>query len=131
MTDIVNAVLIHENAVLLVKRNPHRRAYADMWSFPGGHVEAGELTEEALVRELREEIGIIPTDHNLIGTISDPNCTPDQPTKYHMYAVRNCKAVCQLCTGTNTLGWFGYRLMKRSYCQTLPCRMSTNSFLQR
>ena len=46
-----------EGRVLLQQRAPGR-AMAGLWEFPGGKVEAGERPEAALVRELREELGI-------------------------------------------------------------------------
>lgn len=87
MVDIVNALLIRQGQVLLAKRSPRRKAYPGLWSFPGGHVEKGESLAEALVRELREEIGVIPIDYEFLGTIADPNTTTDDPVTYHMYAV--------------------------------------------
>ena len=51
------ALLDREGAVLLAKR-PVGRPLAGLWEFPGGKVEAGEQPEEALIRELREELGI-------------------------------------------------------------------------
>jgi 8-oxo-dGTP diphosphatase len=46
-----------EGRVLLQQRAPSR-AMAGLWEFPGGKVETGERPEAALVRELREELGI-------------------------------------------------------------------------
>ena len=51
------ALLDREGTVLLAKR-PAGRPLAGLWEFPGGKVEAGEQPEEALIRELREELGI-------------------------------------------------------------------------
>jgi 8-oxo-dGTP diphosphatase len=51
------ALLNEEGAVLIAKR-PLGRPLAGLWEFPGGKVEAGEEPEEALVRELEEELGI-------------------------------------------------------------------------
>ena len=51
------ALLDREGAVLLAQR-PAGRPLAGLWEFPGGKVEAGEQPEEALIRELREELGI-------------------------------------------------------------------------
>jgi 8-oxo-dGTP diphosphatase len=85
--DIVNALLIRQGLVLLAKRSPRRKAYPNLWSFPGGHVEKGESLAKALDRELREEIGVAPIDYKLLGTIADPNTAKDDPVTYHMYAV--------------------------------------------
>ncbi len=51
------ALLNEEGAVLIAKR-PLGRPLAGLWEFPGGKVEAGEEPEEALIRELEEELGI-------------------------------------------------------------------------
>ena len=51
------ALLDEEGAVLIAKR-PAGRPLAGLWEFPGGKVEAGEMPEDALIRELREELGI-------------------------------------------------------------------------
>lgn len=42
MRNIVNALLLREGKVLLARRSRHRKAYPDLWSFPGGHVEGDE-----------------------------------------------------------------------------------------
>jgi 8-oxo-dGTP diphosphatase len=51
------ALLNGEGEVLIAKR-PAGRPLAGLWEFPGGKVETGEEPEEALVRELHEELGI-------------------------------------------------------------------------
>ena len=51
------ALLDKKGAVLIAKR-PAGRPLAGLWEFPGGKVEAGEKPEDALIRELREELGI-------------------------------------------------------------------------
>jgi mutator protein MutT len=85
--NVVNGLLVREGTVLLARRNPHRTAYPDVWSFPGGHVEAGETLDEALLRELREEVGITPTQATSLGSIIDPNSGAADPVTYHLYAV--------------------------------------------
>jgi 8-oxo-dGTP diphosphatase len=57
MIVVAAALADGERRILLQQRAPDR-AMAGLWEFPGGKVEEGELPEPALVRELREELGI-------------------------------------------------------------------------
>ncbi|MYD36260.1 MAG: NUDIX hydrolase [Dehalococcoidia bacterium] len=68
----VASVLIKGDRVLLVKRQPHRRVYPDLWDLPGGHIEGNESPEEALRREAREELGIDVEEYHELGTVLDP-----------------------------------------------------------
>jgi len=54
----VGALLVSEGRILLLHRRADRTWFPNVWDFPGGHVEGGETETEALVRELREEVGI-------------------------------------------------------------------------
>jgi 8-oxo-dGTP diphosphatase len=55
--DVVAAV-IQDGEEFLVCRRRLGKAAAGKWEFPGGKVEAGETPAEALVREIREELGV-------------------------------------------------------------------------
>ena len=58
MHEVVTAALVREGRVLLVHRNPNRRAYPGVWDLPGGHIETGESELAALTREMHEELGV-------------------------------------------------------------------------
>lgn len=53
--DVVGAVVVRGGLVLAAQRGPGM-AMAGHWEFPGGKIEPGESPQEALVRELREEL---------------------------------------------------------------------------
>jgi mutator protein MutT len=55
---VVGGVILIEHRVLLGHRDPSRAYYPDCWDVPGGHIEPGESEQDALQRELREELGI-------------------------------------------------------------------------
>lgn len=54
---VVAAVIVQGDRVLVTRR-PNGSPLAGYWEFPGGKVEAGEHPRDALVRELREELGV-------------------------------------------------------------------------
>ncbi|MEU0001816.1 NUDIX hydrolase [Streptomyces microflavus] len=69
-------VLLTDDHVLLIERrwNP----YAGSWALPGGHVDAGEASLQAAVRELKEETGItvLAKDLRQVGAFDAPGRDP-------------------------------------------------------
>jgi len=61
VTHVSVAILKNESGEFLLASRPTGKPWAGWWEFPGGKIEVGELPEQALVRELYEEIGIVPT----------------------------------------------------------------------
>lgn len=52
------AALVDVDGRVLLAQRPQGKSMAGLWEFPGGKVEAGETPEFALIRELKEELGI-------------------------------------------------------------------------
>ncbi len=55
---VVAAALVDADNRVLIAQRPQGKSLAGLWEFPGGKVDAGERPEGALIRELREELGI-------------------------------------------------------------------------
>jgi 8-oxo-dGTP diphosphatase len=58
VTLVVACALIDADNRVLIAQRPVDKAMAGLWEFPGGKVNAGERPEDALIRELGEELGI-------------------------------------------------------------------------
>ena len=58
LVQVAVGVLVRGDDSFLLTSRPEGKAYAGFWEFPGGKLEAGETVEQALRRELQEEIGI-------------------------------------------------------------------------
>ena len=57
--EVVAAIIVRDGKILCVQRAEHEKEYVSLkWEFPGGKVEVGESREEALVREIREELSV-------------------------------------------------------------------------
>ena len=55
---VVACALVDADGRVLICQRPEGKPLAGLWEFPGGKVEQGETPEDALVRELKEELGI-------------------------------------------------------------------------
>jgi 8-oxo-dGTP diphosphatase len=58
VVDVAVGVLLRPDGDFLLTSRPPGKVYEGYWEFPGGKLEAGESVEQALRRELHEEIGI-------------------------------------------------------------------------
>lgn len=58
VVDVAVGVLLRPDGDFLLTSRPPGKVYEGYWEFPGGKLEAGETVEQALRRELHEEIGI-------------------------------------------------------------------------
>ncbi|MGC8533448.1 MAG: NUDIX domain-containing protein [Candidatus Parvarchaeum sp.] len=70
----VDGVIIKDNQILLIKRK--NDPYKEKWAIPGGFVEYGERTEDAVLREVKEETGLEAKIDKLVGVYSDPKRDP-------------------------------------------------------
>lgn len=84
--EVVAAILMFEESYLAVQRGPAKLDYiSHKWEFPGGKVEKGESLENAIVRELQEELAITITDPQLFITVE--HCYPDFDITMHCFVV--------------------------------------------
>lgn len=58
MIKVVMALIFNQQAQILIAKRPLGKSYGGLWEFPGGKVEKDETINEAVVRELREELNI-------------------------------------------------------------------------
>jgi 8-oxo-dGTP diphosphatase len=65
---LVGGIIVHRGRVLLGRRAVTRSFYPNVWDIFGGHLEPGEEPEQALVRELEEELGIVPASWSPLAT---------------------------------------------------------------
>ncbi|HKT36790.1 MAG TPA: NUDIX domain-containing protein [Ktedonobacterales bacterium] len=70
--DIAGGLLCRQGRLLLGKRSARRGAYPGVWDMPGGHMEVDETAEQALVRELREELGVTATAWRELAVLRAP-----------------------------------------------------------
>ncbi len=57
-TEVAVGILLRPDGAMLLSTRPPGKVYAGYWEFPGGKIEAGESVEQALRRELIEELGV-------------------------------------------------------------------------
>lgn len=66
---VVVGIVFNEHHEILIAQRTANQSHAGYWEFPGGKVEIGETLEDALIRELQEEVHIKPLAMSLLETI--------------------------------------------------------------
>lgn len=85
---VAAAALIDADGRVLVARRPAGKAMAGLWEFPGGKLNEGESPEDALVRELREELGIEARAACMAPVAFASHPTPDHHLLMPLFALR-------------------------------------------
>jgi 8-oxo-dGTP diphosphatase len=100
---VVAALVSDQSGRVLVTRRRPDQPLPDQWEFPGGKMEAGESPQEALVRELREEIGVQPE----VGPVWDVlfHRYPDYDVLMLVYSCRLPPGAEPRCLEVSALAW--------------------------
>ncbi len=85
---VVAAALVDADGRVLIAQRPQGKQLAGLWEFPGGKLEAGERPEEALIRELREELGVVVKEECLAPLAFASHAYPDVHLLMPLYVCR-------------------------------------------
>jgi 8-oxo-dGTP diphosphatase len=85
---VAACALVDPDGRVLLAQRPAGKRMAGLWEFPGGKVEAGERPEEALIRELREELAITVREPCLAPLSFASHCYPDFHLLMPLYVCR-------------------------------------------
>ena len=91
---VVACALVDVDGRILLAKRPKGKSMADLWEFPGGKVEADETPEAALIRELREELGV-DTVESCLAPLSFVSHAYDQPAKTEPFHLLMMLYVCR------------------------------------
>lgn len=101
-TEVAVGILLRDDGAMLLSTRPEGKPYAGYWEFPGGKIEAGETVEQALRRELIEELGVT------IGAVESWKVTehdyPHALVRLHWCKVREWSGEFEMREG-QTMAW--------------------------
>ncbi len=103
---VVGAFLRDGDRVLLERRPATARVYPSVWDSPGGHLEVGETSVEALHRELAEELGVRPLRFRRFAVVDDVEPATGLRYRHHVFVVDRFAGEVRAREG-QALRWFG------------------------
>jgi 8-oxo-dGTP diphosphatase len=125
ITEVAVGIVIRENNDYLLANRPVGKPYAGYWEFPGGKVENGETTHQALVRELEEELGIQVHQSLAFGVIEHDY--PHAYVRLHLHIVRDWSGVPRGLE-SQVLEWQASRIL--ADCTLTPLLPATISIIE-
>jgi 8-oxo-dGTP diphosphatase len=101
---VAACALIDADGRVLLAQRPAGKPMAGLWEFPGGKVENGERPEDALIRELEEELGIVVREPCLAPLAFASHAYPDFHLLMPLYVCRRWEGTVVAREG-QTLAW--------------------------
>ena len=96
---VAACALIDPDGRVLIAQRPPGKLMAGLWEFPGGKVEAGERPEQSLIRELKEELGIIVKEECLAPLTFASHLYPDFHLLMPLYVCRRWEGFVEALEG--------------------------------
>ena len=90
---VAACALIDADGRVLLAQRPPGKPMAGLWEFPGGKVESGEQPEETLIRELKEELGIVVSEPCLAPLTFASHAYPEFHLLMPLYVCRRWEGV--------------------------------------
>ena len=101
---VAACALIDADGRVLLAQRPEGKSMAGLWEFPGGKVEAGEQPEATLIRELKEELGIVVKEACLAPLTFASHSYPDFHLLMPLYVCRRWDGIVTAREG-QSLAW--------------------------
>ena len=101
---VAACALIDADGRVLLAERPAGKTMAGLWEFPGGKVEAGERPEETLIREMKEELGIVIREPCLAPLTFASHAYPDFHLLMPLFVCRRWEGIVQAQEGQK-LAW--------------------------
>ena len=101
---VAACALIDADGRVLIAQRPAGKPMAGLWEFPGGKVEDGEAPEQSLIRELKEELGIVVNEACLAPLTFASHAYPDFHLLMPLYVCRRWEGLVTASEGQK-LAW--------------------------
>jgi 8-oxo-dGTP diphosphatase len=101
---VAACALVDPDARVLIAQRPPGKPMAGLWEFPGGKIEAGERPEQTLIRELKEELGIVVNVACLAPLTFTSHAYPDFHLLMPLYVCRRWEGTVRAQEGQD-LAW--------------------------
>lgn len=89
MINVVAAIITNEKGQILIAQRNLRKSQGGLWEFPGGKIEPNEIQEQAIIREIKEELNM------------DIKCESYFDEQIHKYPDKTIKLIALNCTMIN------------------------------
>lgn len=120
---LVTAAVVFDGNRVLLTRRPEGKRHAGFWEFPGGKVDPGESPEQALIREMREELDVAVRVGDIFTVVH---------YRYEWGAVLILAYACQLLTGPlHNLGVAEHRWVLPSELNEYPILPADQPIIER
>lgn len=130
---IAKSIILNEKQEILLAHRA-QEPYLDCWDFPGGRMKAYETIEQALKREISEELGVEATIGELFNVYSDKGANPQFPRVMGLYFTDIHSTIFNKNVEMDDFGWFSLDALPEKLAfkiegplQDLKARLSSNS----